>query len=72
MISSKCALVTKFLNAQAFLETWKMALVSASVESAAIDVWMLLVHEVITAFSKPTLACIDCLSGKMFAKAASL
>ena len=49
----------KFFNAQARLLTWKIAFVSASVESAAIDDWMLHDHATMTALSRPTVDCMD-------------
>ena len=59
------------MKAQALLLTVKMAFVSASVESAAIDVCMFVHQEVMTPLSMPTFACIERLSGRMFAKAES-
>ena len=69
---SNDALVIKLRKAQARLLTWKIALVSASVESAAIDDWMFVVHDTIVPLRSPTLACIDLRSGRILANAASM
>lgn len=71
MIVSKFALEMKFLRAVARLLAWKMALVSASVESAATDVCILDDHEVTDPFRRPTLACMDRQSGRMLPNAES-
>ena len=72
MMGSSCALVRKLVKALALLLVWKMALVSTSVESAAIDVWMLVHQEVITPLRSPTCDCMDLLSGRMLANTESV
>ena len=61
----------KFFSTHAHLLTAKIALVLASVESAAMVDCMFVLHETMTALSSPIFDYIDLLSGNIFANAAS-